>query len=160
MTLVATPADPSANSYVTTVEALAYHTSRLFNVDWTAASTASQEAALEWATRLLDRQDWKGRRKTIPQPLRWPRYTVYDLDGYLLDSETIPQFLKNATCELALLLLRGDRTLEAGTEGFTSIQVGPIKLDVNYFDRINDMSPEILRMIHGYVNAGFVMERG
>src|SRR5438128_1270421 len=101
MPVDATPGGPASNSFATVAEADAYHVARLHNPEWAAASNGDKEAALEWATRVLDRLPWQGSRAGITQLLRWPRYAVYDLDGFYVSSLTIPAFLRDATAELA-----------------------------------------------------------
>ena len=161
MSLDASVGGSASNSYLTVAEADAYHTKRLFNSAWTSISDVpTKEAALEWATRVLDRQNWNGYRMAITQALRWPRAYVYDLDGIMIPSNIIPQFLKDATAELAFLLVQQDRTGDAGTEGFSSITVGPIKLDINSYDRITTLGPEVRKMIAGYCDMGVTLQRG
>ena len=59
--LNAVPGDPLANAYSTVVQATASFTMRLQTAPWTDASVPDQEAALQWATRLIDEQvHWYG----------------------------------------------------------------------------------------------------
>lgn len=160
MTITATPGSTTADSYVTLADADSYHANRLHNATWIAASDSDKEAALKWATRLLDRENWVGTRSTESQALRWPRLYVDDRDGYPIDSATIPQFLKNATSELAFLLIATDRTADSGTEGFKKIKVDSIELEIDSVDRIGSVSKEVNSMIEGYMQQGFRLQRG
>jgi hypothetical protein len=126
----------SATSYTTLAAASTYFSQRLFSTAWTAAASALQETALMHASRTLDEWvDWKGYRATEEQNLRWPRYSVYDRDGYSIDSDIIPNFLQDATAELALYLMQSDRTAEPDTKGFRELQVGSMKLVIDKDDR-------------------------
>lgn len=125
----------NSNSYCTTAEADSYHeTTRLHNSAW--ESAADPEIALIWATRLLDEQvRWKGVISNEDQALRWPRSYVYTRDGVLIEGDTIPTWLKNATAELALYLVSEDRLAEAGTRGFEEIKLPGIKIKPDKRDR-------------------------
>lgn len=156
MPLNTTPKSPSADSYASLAEATAYHAARLHNAEWAAADVATQEAAMRWAAKLLDQEKWKGTRTDEAQALRWPRAWVEDVDGYGIDSDVVPRFLKEAQSELAFLLLKADRTADSGTEGFSRLKVGPIELDVDKEDRqaLRAIGPAVYAMIQPYLEAG------
>lgn len=105
----------TANSYCSLADADAYHERRLHSQVWRqVADPASQDqkkAALVWATRLLDEQcDWLGSRSTLTQALGWPRRDVLGRFGdEFYDSDEVPQVVKEATAELARLLIEEDR---------------------------------------------------
>ena len=111
-----------ANSYVSLVEFAAF----IGSIPQPAATDPELERALILATRYIDghyRNRWKGSR-VLPQtqPLQWPRYGIrleasssilggiyttgggVQINNYIL-STTIPQRLKDATCEAALRAL-------------------------------------------------------
>ncbi len=148
LVLDATVGGTSSNSYTTEAEGDSYHEARLFATGWTGATTAVKEAALVWATRMLDYSfNWAGAKYTIEQALRWPRFSALDRDGQLFDSNEIPQELKDAVSELARLLIAGDRSIETGTEGFSKIKVDVIELIFDKFDRAPTIPDEIYQMI-------------
>lgn len=126
-----------ANSYATVAEADAYHETRLFVTAWTGASTPDKTAALIWATRVIDEQTtWDGARVDQRQALQWPRYGVPSRDRNIpFDSDIVPVFLKDATAEMARLLIAGDRTADNDTEGFKRLKVGPVEIEPNASDR-------------------------
>lgn len=160
MTIIATPGAQDANSYLTVAEADTYHAGRLHNTAWTGADGPTKEAALLWATRLLDREQWTGYRTNELQGLRWPRSQVYDQDDFWIHQDVVPKFLKDATAELAFLLVQADRSADAGTEGFSKIKVGPIELEINSIDRVKTVSPEVYRMISYYLESSTTLSRG
>jgi len=136
----ATVAGANANSYATSAEAATYNENHVAAITadvFAAANTNAKSIALQTATRLLDEWvDWNGAKVSDSQALRWPRYSVKDQDGYLLSSAEIPVFLKNATSELArVLLTTGDPTGNADTLGFSELKVGPLELKVDKADR-------------------------
>lgn len=139
LTLIATPGASDANTYATKAEASAvggYWETRLFRTTWTGATVADRNAALVWATQILDDWvDWHGVIVSDTQALRWPRYDVTDCDDVPLDSDVIPQFLKDATAELAGHLLAGDPTAAPDTLGFSRIKVASLELEVDKADR-------------------------
>lgn len=98
-----------AESYVTVAECDAYHTAR-GNTAWT-GTDAVKEAALRKAAAYLDGHycsRFKGAKyKPIDQAMQWPRIGVL-IDGHSLDTDTIPQRLKDAQCELALIAMGSD----------------------------------------------------
>ncbi len=151
MAVNATPKDPAADGYLDVAEADAYFAKRLWASAWTGATTADKEAAIKWATAILDRKSWKGTVTDSAGALRWPRSGVFDLDGDLLDGDTIPQFLKDATAELAIHLITKDRTTDTGTEGFSRIAIGSISLDVDKFDRPDELPPSVQDIIAPYL---------
>lgn len=148
LVLDATVGGENSNSYATEAEGDSYHEGRLFVTDWTSATTAIKEAALVWATRVLDYSfDWTGSKYTIEQALRWPRYSALDRDGQLFDSDEIPAELKDATAELARLLITGNRTGETGTEGLKKLKVDVIELEFDKLDRVETIPDEVYQMI-------------
>ena len=113
-TLVATAGAANANSFCTVAEATAYNDSHLYSSAWENAENDQKIIACIWATRILDSNyAWKGIIASSTQALQWPRYGVLDRNNqFYLSSTTIPQFLINATAELARLLIEKDRLAE------------------------------------------------
>jgi hypothetical protein len=140
----------NANCYCTEEEADYYHEElRFHNPAWTSA--ADKETALVWATRLLDEQvKWKGAISNTAQALGWPRSYVYTRDNVLIQGDTIPAWLKNATAELALYLVSEDRLAEAGTKGFEEIKLPGIKIKPDKRDRKSVIPKSVWSMIAPY----------
>lgn len=152
ITIVATPKAVNANSYATEAEGDAYHETHLYASAWTGAGTESKKAALVWATRLLDdAMEFVGWRTTIEQKLAWPRQGVWTRDKIEVDADTIPDFIANATAELARKLLEDDRSAEPDTKGFSEISVGPITLKIDTRDaKKNPIPDSVLSMLSYY----------
>jgi len=126
----------SANSYATIDEGDIYHEAHLYATDWTGASDDDKEKALIWASRLLDEQvNWSGGRYSQNQGLRWPRIGVYDADGWVIDSDEIPQAVKDAACEYGRLLIASNLTATEDTVGFRKLKVDVIEIEMDKYDR-------------------------
>ena len=151
MAIDATPGGNAANSFVDVTDADVYMTTRLHVAEWDAAATADKEAGLKWATRLLDIKNWAGVVATSTQALRWPRSGVEDLEDDIIDNDIVPQWLKDATAELALSLIKGDRTADSDTLGFTKIKVDVIELEIDKRDRADVIPDAVYTLIAPYL---------
>lgn len=99
------PITVGTDTYISVADATTYLSMSINGAAWTAASTQLKEQALVTATRMLDRQRWVGTKTDSAQALDWPRTGVYNEEGDLLDPDVVPQFILDATCELALALI-------------------------------------------------------
>ena len=112
LTIVETVGSASANSFVSEAVADAYLEARPNSSTWT-GTTAKQQALIS-ATRLLSMQQWQGARVDETQALAWPRQWVVNADApwgnTYFSTTAIPQWLKDATCELAFETLRAGTT--------------------------------------------------
>ncbi len=127
-----------ANAYASAADGDAYHEGHLYPTAWTAATLASREAALVFATRLIDSQyQFGGSRANEPQALQWPRVNCLDPDkasvpaltGLLLadpfvSANAVPKAVIQATCEMARELLVANRTAAPVGEGLRYENVG------------------------------------
>jgi hypothetical protein len=101
-----------ANSYISVAFATAYLDVWYPSSAWDAAVTAADgtaEAALYAAAFALDRLYGRRYLSVLPpastQTMLWPRYTFMDNTYRLIPSAKIPQPIKDAQCELAMLYL-------------------------------------------------------
>ena len=131
----ATVGGASSNSYVTEVEQIAYMATRLNASAWTTVSgttcTETEKSAMVEAARELDVLVWAGRRSTSTQVRQWPRWSVLNPDspvGFLYDSATVPQRVKDAACELAFQFLNMGTTDLAALD--TTLNIKSKKVDV------------------------------
>ena len=116
-----------ANAYANVADGDAYHDGHLYAPAWTAAVTASKEAALVMAARLIDSQfQFGGSKSSDAQALQWPREDCRDPDAAdFLASGAVPKAVVDATCEMARELLVADRTAAPPGEGLKYLNVGP-----------------------------------
>lgn len=143
MTLIATPGAPDANSYCSVATATLYLEARLNTEPWFDQTVASvpphwtlnvrREAALQWATQLLDEQvQWHGTPATDTQALAWPQQGQTDSWGRPIDATVIPEQVQRATAYYALALLR-DTTEQPGQQGSGMIRRRKIgSLEIEY----------------------------
>ncbi len=124
-TIISTVGAANANSYVVDLAAAnAYFDDQLNSSKWTAATDADKTRALLQAAARMQDENWLGNRVNTIQRLAWPRVAVAKTDqaggwwyglgyggGYWFAdyyrSDEIPQPVKDAQCEFALVLLSG-----------------------------------------------------
>jgi hypothetical protein len=148
LVLDATVGGPASNSYATVAEGDLYHEARLHSEAWLEATLETKTTALVWATRQLDNwYEWEGVKATQTQALRWPRIGAYDHDGYPIASDVLPIDLRDATSELARLLIEGDRGEESDSRGVTSVSVGPVSVDFDKWDRSSTVPDSVSSML-------------
>lgn len=124
MALTAWDTDPNnANSYVTNAQADTYFGDAIHGAPWTAASETTQDQALVTATRMLDRAAWAGSKTSSSQPLEWPRTGAVDRDGVAISTSVIPTAIREATYELALVLVNNSEA-QSGTPAVKTISTG------------------------------------
>tara|TARA_R110000744_G_scaffold104945_4_gene200753 strand:- start:3267 stop:3779 length:513 start_codon:yes stop_codon:yes gene_type:complete len=156
MALISTPGAADANSYVDYAEANVYLTTeRLYSDAWTAVTQAKGETALIWATSLLDaNMTWEGTNRTLSQSLRFPRTGLFDRDGNNILNDIIPANLKTATADLALFLLRSDRTAIPSIieKGLKSVRADVVSIEVDHL-RKPDLIP--LTIIASLADLGY-----
>lgn len=127
----------TATSWISVADADTYAT-EVGLTSWTGSSGAKQTALIK-AQRYITqvyRGSWKGQRSNETQALDWPRLGVYDADGWLIASTTIPQALKEAQVELAARALTADLVSDVATTDAAiaseSSNVGGVSYGVTY----------------------------
>jgi len=127
-----------ANSYATAADGDSYFDGHLYATAWTAATLGKKEAALVFATRLIDSQyQFFGWRVADGQSLQWPRERCPDPDkgtsavlvlalnnGNFVEANVVPKAVVQATCEMARELLILDRTTAPPGEGLNYTYTG------------------------------------
>lgn len=102
------PVTVDVDSYVTEAELLAYATARGITL------VANQTVLLIKAMDYLESLNYKGARLSSVQVLSWPRDGVY-IDGYELDSDDVPQQVKNAQMATAI-------SIDSGVDPLSDLQ--------------------------------------
>ena len=104
---------PGAESYASVIYADAYHAAR-GKTDWAELTTERKEQALRRSTDYMIqfyRPRWEGYRTNTGQALDWPRSLVEIKDtnyiGSYIDTNSVPDEIKRACCELALISISG-----------------------------------------------------
>jgi hypothetical protein len=164
-----------ANTYVSRADATSHLEGHLYATGWTGATDANKDAALAMATRIIDAgMNFNGAKTEQAQALQWPRYQCINSDagdlqglsvengtlqlsGYYYDANEIPKCLKDATCEMALFLLRSDRTADHDGVGLRSARIGPLEVAFSKGDT-RTILPEVVQMFLS--KLGYVVGRG
>lgn len=142
-----------ANTYASDAEFIAYAAAR----GKTIASTATnREIQLIKAMDYIEghRAKFKGTKNNQLQALQWPRYNVV-IDTYYLDSDEIPQELKEAQMEAAIFI-NSSEILKSGTIQNISREKLD-KLEVAYF---SGGSYEVARTDSVDVKLDVLLNRG
>jgi hypothetical protein len=120
-----------ANSYVSVADADAYFALVGTPALWTAATSGEKEQALFKGTQYIEAHYlWAtGGISSTTQGLGWPRSSAEDRYGRTLDSDVVPEVVKQATCEAALRSMTEDlladesqRVIKERVEGAVEIQ--------------------------------------
>ena len=150
VTVIATAKGTTSNSYATLTDAESYMEGRSDTTTWDAASNDTKNRALVTATNRLEQQDFHGTPTDADQRLKWPRSGLTDMDSRSYDQDEIPRPVEEAAYEMALPLVNGDLELkDTGLEGFNSVGVGPLKIDVFHGREAGALPRQIRRLLRG-----------
>jgi hypothetical protein len=118
------------------------------------------------ATKRIDQELFVGYRVTNTQALKWPRYAAPIPDsagwyGYYPVTE-IPQPIKDATCEFALLILGSDVLAQQNMQNFKSVKAGPVEVVFNQPVRSGVLPDQVARLLRDLRtnSSGAAMVRG
>lgn len=141
-TVVATAGAANANSYITRAEFELYLGTRLHvsnAVD--NATNDTLDKAIIAATRLIDAvMCWTGDAASETQALAWPRTGMYSRNEVAIGSSTLPQQLKDAVSELALVLIDSNFTAtnDALSQGISEVKAGPVAVKFTNTTTLNN----------------------
>jgi hypothetical protein len=156
ITIDPTVGGPSANSYQSLAEGLAYASTRLGGSKFTDADIETQKAAMVTAVRNIDANVYRGQRVSADQALQFPRANIY-LGGIALATDRNPQFVKFAQMEEAIALIEAagdnvDNPLAAtGLEEFRALRVGDINIDMRDPDADNPSRTLLSKLAYRYL---------
>jgi hypothetical protein len=153
----------NSNSYSSVGEADDYHAANLYATEWTGPK---KDVALAMATRIIDsNMVFRGQKLRETQALQWPRVGARNPDvgssavfapltarlSSQADfrSDEVPKILKDATAQLALELLRGDRTGDPETRGLKRLSLGQgaVSLEFDSAAESVPLTDEVRRML-------------
>lgn len=118
----------NAESYISAADAGTYHSNR-GNTTWASLSDAVKEQCLRKATDYMVamyRGQWQGDRISSDQSLDFPRSGVV-VDNVDIDSDSVPDKIKNACAELALKA-NSDDLFEDQDQAMISLGVGSLNI--------------------------------
>lgn len=146
----------NSNSYISEVDAMAYFVDRLDSTAWTNASVRDQQNALMMATMRLEAETYDGVKVSTTQRLAWPRYSTYDRDFYVFSSTAIPVLVKQATCELALALLKEPSSFDvSGLAQFVNVKLGSIDVTPRVGAPSVELPMIVKRLLAPVLQSGF-----
>ena len=132
--VVTTAGSNDANSYASLADGNAYHEGHPQGEVWTAATEDARKRGLVTATRQMDAWfEWDGYVTFSEQVLLFPRTGVVGRTGYLLNSETIPSVIRDATIELARSRL-SDAGPADDADNIARLKAGPV--DITFRDEV------------------------
>ena len=188
VTINATPGDAAANSYETLDEFKAYlglrlHLSTQISALLVADPTEILPKSLIAATRALNqiltryrrlnilqsrvgitkfyvtRPYWTGTVATATQALPWPRIGMSDGNGNPIANNVIPQGLKDAESEMAILSVAGDVTADNAivVQGITDVKAGPVEIAFKEFIQMQLLPNDVLyQLVPGWITDELV----
>lgn len=151
-------AKTNSNSYVTEAEVTTYASDRGITL------TATEAVLIIKAMDYLETLSFIGYKKTEDQALQWPRDQVY-IDNFYIESDTIPQELKNA--QLALCM-----SIDAGVDPASDLErttkrekVGDIEVEYRDTSASRELATKanywLRKLVKGSVGgSGFMVSRG
>ena len=120
-----------ANSYISEADMGTYATDRGVTIAGTAADLLIQ------AMDYIESQSFQGLKKTSAQALQWPRTNVV-IDSYAVNSDVIPQLLKDALCEFCIGIDGGTNPLANVARETVREKVGDIEVEYSPNSRSAD----------------------
>jgi hypothetical protein len=119
----------NSNSYISEADFTAYASAR------GKSNSGTISVLLITAMDYIEQQNFKGNKLTQAQALQWPRDSVW-IDGYQLDTDEIPQLLKDAQAEVAIGVDEGNNPLAVQDRATKREKVDVI--EVEYTDGARD----------------------
>lgn len=120
----------NSNTYVSDAEYAAYAAARGATIG---SDATAREIELIKSMDYIEsyRDRFKGSKVSSTQSLQWPRVNVF-IDGYSIDSDEIPDELKNAQMETGMILNSTEILNTGATQNISKEKVDV--LDVEYFN--------------------------
>jgi hypothetical protein len=177
VTINATPGDAAANSYETLAEFTTYlglrlHLPATITALLAADPTEILPKSLISATRALNqiltryrkltvlqsksgitkfyvtRPYWTGTIATATQALAWPRIGMYDRNGQAILETAVPQDLKDAVSEMAIVAITTDLSADNAivVQGITDVKAGPVEVSFKEFIQ-KQLLPDAVSML-------------
>lgn len=112
----------SSNSYISVADFETYASDR--GITLTGVSSELLIMAMDY----IESMKFIGNKNTSEQALQWPRVYAY-LDGFVIDSTTIPVLLKDALCEVAIGIDEGNNPLASEDRQTKREKVGDIEVE-------------------------------
>lgn len=140
-----------ANSFISLTDADAYHADRRNADTWDALEDEQKQAFLIEATTWINSLEFiNGVPASSTQALFFPAAGAYDRNGFLLDSDAVPQQIKDATAELAYRIRETE--VEADQERQVNRErVGALEVEYDPYAALSKQYPFVLRILKGLI---------
>jgi len=141
-----------ANSFVSLADADAYHADRRSAAAWDALDDDDEKKPyMIEATTWINSLDFEnGSPISDTQALFFPAYGAYDRNGFMIDSDVVPQQVKDATAELAYRIR--DTEVEADQERQKNrVKMGPMEVGYDPYSTLQKQYPFVLRILKGLI---------
>ena len=154
---------PDATSYASVEEADAImdRVPDQYKQGWLDLDEYQKQQVLVWGTQVFDDYVYfpchPNQKVNQYQALNFPRYGIYNQDGYQIPTNEVPSFVKRATVQLAFEL-GATNLLTEPVRGITSATVGP--LSVTFAENYASQTRIIPRSVGGIVAPYCGMIRG
>lgn len=147
-----------ANSYVSRPYSDDYFENHPFYSDnWNEIEVYKKEGLLVAASQQLDVLfNWYGFRTYNQQELSWPRQRVWygPIRDYVSYS-TIPKQVKQATCEMAYFMSKGDVFAPSSSASLDSLKIDVIELNFSNSTNRAPVAPAALALLNGLGDYAF-----
>lgn len=146
----------NANSYADLSYADEYFSTHPFFSDAWSDLQFNKENLLIAATRQLDLLfNWYGIPYRTDQALGWPR-TIYGYTSHnLLVTDVMPDRLRQATCEMAFHMSRGDPFATPASEGLEALRIDVIELQFNQSKKAAALPAPVAVLLRGLGEYAF-----
>lgn len=141
-------------TYATRAEADAYYAAR-GNDAWATLTDPQKDSALVLATDYIEAtylQAWQGNRVSSIQELSWPRYGVY-VDGFQVDSTTVPAAVVKATIEMAGRAAAGEPLITDQAQRVTKEKVDVLEVTYSEASSPELRYPYVNRLLSPYLKS-------
>ena len=125
-------------------------TERLHTAAWVAATVEDREAAIRWATQILDSGwDWVGAQTSPTQALAFPRLGLIDREGRSVSSSAIPAEIERGCAQIAAGLIVRDRSSDSpfAGQGIKRAKVGSIEIEVDETSAPDLVPPYVFHVV-------------
>lgn len=146
-----------ANSYADVAFANDYFSGHPFLADaWTETDSVKRAGLLIWGSQQIDLQfNWYGRRSTANQGMDWPRVGVRDRYDVLISQNVVPLRVKQAACEMAFFLTKGDPFAPPASAGLEELRIDVIDLKFGGSVAPRPVPPAALALLRGLGEYAF-----
>jgi len=142
---------PNVDSYISVADATTYFENHSDPQLWPNSQLDVKEGALRYATTTLDGMfKWTGEVFSLTQSLSWPRSDATDNEDRTIATNSVPERVRQATCELALLHISKPLNENYDRGGDTKMeQVGPVRVEYFSGASVEPYLPILMRILGG-----------